>query len=256
MSAQPKAISPDEDLEALFDSIAEQRTREFVQVATEQGGAENDAHVLQPVAPETPLETQEDLHQRIGRLTRNLHDTLCELGYDKAVTKVIHELPDARDRLDYIAKLTGEAAEKALNLVDKGQGIQAALSERAKGLAGDWQRVFDKQTTPEEFRAIAETTRAFVGEVPARSADIGAVLTDIMMAQDFHDLTGQVIKKIATLASYMENQLLKLLLETTPVGLRAEMELHLTGPIVNTSGRSDVVANQQQVDELLERLGF
>ena len=258
MSAQPKAISPDEDLEALFDSIAEQRSRDTAQVAEPQRGSDNDAHVPQAdvEAAQSPADGQEELHQRIGRLTRNLHDTLSELGYDKAVTQVIHELPDARDRLAYIAKLTGEAAEKALNLVDQGQSLQGALSERAKGLSGDWDRVFDKKTSPEEFRAIAEKTRAFLTDVPVRTGEIGAVLTDIMMAQDFHDLTGQVIKKIANLATYMENQLLKLLLETTPVGLRAEMELHLTGPVVNANGRADVVANQQQVDELLERLGF
>ena len=253
MSAQPKAISPDEDLEALFDSIAEQRTRDTGQVAEPESASDNDAQGA-PVV----VDGQEDLHQRIGRLTRNLHDTLCELGYDKAVTKVIHELPDVRDRLDYIAKLTGQAAEKALNLVDQGQSLQGALAQSARALSGDWERVFDKQTSPEEFRAIAQRTREFLAGLPGRSSEIGAVLTDIMMAQDFHDLTGQVIMKIANLATYMEDQLLKLLLETTPLGLRAEMELelHLTGPVVNTQGRADVVANQQQVDELLERLGF
>jgi chemotaxis protein CheZ len=54
----------------------------------------------------------------------------------------------------------------------------------------------------------------------------------------------------------MEDQLLKLLLETTPPELRAAMELHLHGPVVNPEGRTDIVTNQQQVDEMLEKLGF
>jgi chemotaxis protein CheZ len=251
MAAQPKAISPEEDLEALFESIAEQRTQDSVPVAKPERGSDNDAHGAQ-----APDARAVDVHHRIGQLTRDLHDNLCQLGYDKAVNKVMQELPDARDRLDYIAKLTGQAAEKALNCVDQGQALQSALGEQAKALSGDWERVFSQTASVDEFRTIAQNTREFLAQVPARSSEIGTVLTDIMMAQDFHDLTGQVIKKIANLAKYMEDQLLALLLETTPAELRAEMELHLHGPVVNPEGRTDVVTNQQQVDDMLEKLGF
>jgi len=257
MAAQPKAISPEEDLEALFESIADQRTQDAAPVAIPARGSDNDAHGAQAKNDaQAPGEAVVDVHQRIGQLTRDLHNTLCQLGYDKAVNKVISELPDARDRLDYIAKLTGQAAEKALNCVDQGQTLQSTLAAEAKVLSGDWERVFGKAASVDEFRAIAQKTREFLAQVPARSSAIGTVLTDIMMAQDFHDLTGQVIKKVANLAKFMEDQLLALLLETTPAELRAEMELHLHGPIINPEGRSDIVTNQQQVDEMLEKLGF
>lgn len=257
MAAQPKAISPEEDLEALFESIADQRTQDVAQVAEPERGSDNDAHGAQVKNDaQAPGEPVLDVRQRIGQLTRDLHDNLCQLGYDKAVNKVMQELPDARDRLDYIAKLTGQAAEKALNCVDQGQVLQSTLAEQAKVLSGDWERVFGQAASVDEFRAIAQNTREFLAQVPVRSREMGTVLTDIMMAQDFHDLTGQVIKKIANLANYMEDQLLKLLLETTPPELRAEMELHLHGPVVNPEGRSDIVTNQQQVDDMLEKLGF
>ena len=256
MSAQPKAISPEEDLEALFDSIAEQRTRGLQQVAEPDRGADNDARLAPRAANASDAEGQGDVHHRLGHLTRLLHDTLCELGYDKAVTSLVQGLPDARDRLNYIARLTGQAAEKALNCVDRGQALQAAIGTDAKSLAQDWERVFGQRLSVDEFRTVAQRTREYLQSVPRRTDEIGTVFTDIMMAQDFHDLTGQVIMKIVDLAKYTEKQLIELLLETTPPELRAEMEYHLAGPAVNVEGRQDVVTSQQQVDDLLGKLGF
>lgn len=252
MAAQPQAISPDEDLEALFDSVAEKRLQEFKQAADPDHSLDNDAAGVEPPA----AEGRENVHQRLGHLTRLLHDTLYELGYDKTVTALVQGLPDARDRLNYIAQLTGQAAEKALNCVDKGQEIQAGIGAGAKALAGDWERAFARQVTAEEFREVAQRTREFLDTVPKRTGELGAVLTDIMMAQDFHDLTGQVIKKVVDLAKYTEKQLVEILLKTTPPEMRAEMEHDFAGPVINPHGRSDVVASQQQVDELLDKLGF
>jgi len=254
MAAQPQAISPEEDLEALFDSIAEQRAEELQRVAEPDKTSDNDADV-QGAAPSAAQATG-NLHHRLGSLTRLLHDTLCELGYDKAVTSLVQGLPDARDRLNYIAQLTGQAAEKALNCVDRGQELQAGIGSDAKSLSAEWERVFAQEVSVQEFRAIADRTRQYLQTVPKLTGELGAVFTDIMMAQDFHDLTGQVIKKIVDLAKFTEEQLIELLLETTPPELRAEMEHHLAGPVVNPHGRSDVVTSQQQVDELLDKLGF
>jgi chemotaxis protein CheZ len=239
-------------LEALFESIADQRAEEIRQVAEPDRSADNDAQGAgRPVA-----EATEDVHHRLGQLTRLRHNTLGELGYDKTVTTLVQGLPDARDRLNYIAQLTGQAAEKALNCVDRGQALQAGIGADAKALAGDWERVYAQQISVDEFRAVAQRTRDYLESMPQRTGELGGVFTDIMMAQDFHDLTGQVIKKVIELAKYTEKQLIELLLETTPPERRAEMEHHLAGPVINSEGRSDVVANQQQVDDLLDKLGF
>lgn len=252
MAVQPQAISQEKDLDALFDSVAEKRLHELQQVAEPDCSSDNDAAgAAPPAAGET-----ENVHQRLGHLTRLLHDTLYELGYDKTVTALVQGLPDARDRLNYIARLTGQAAEKALNCVDKGQEIQAGIGAGASALAADWERVLASQATMEDFREVAKRTRDFLDAVPERTRELGAVLTDIMMAQDFHDLTGQVIKKVVDLAKYTEKQLVEILLKTTPPEMRSEMEHHLAGPVINPHGRSDVVASQQQVDELLDKLGF
>jgi len=208
-----------------------------------------------------PHESEEDIHRRIGQLTRTLHDALRELGYDRDLMDAHANLPDARDRLAYIARVTGEAAEKVLNAVDRARTVQQELSEQADSLRSRWQAVASyaasgKATTPAGKQLIDETCEFFTG-VGGQADRTNAILTDIMMAQDFHDLTGQVIRRVVVMAQSLEEQLLKLLLDTTPPGQRSKLEgSDLTGPIVSSVGREDVVIDQQGVDDLLASLGF
>ncbi len=207
----------------------------------------------------------EDLHQRIGHLTRTLHNALRELGYDKELLGTREQLPDARDRLAYIARVTGEAAEKVLDAVDRARSVQQELVRQAGDLHRRWQAVAafaaaPGRATPGSRQLVEETCEFFAG-VEAQTDRTNAILTDIMMAQDFHDLTGQVIRKVVALAQTMEEQLVRLLIETTPPEQRARIEaVHaasaLGGPVVKPEGRTDVVTDQAQVDELLASLGF
>jgi chemotaxis protein CheZ len=205
--------------------------------------------------------SEESVYQRIGHLTRTLHDALRELGYDRELMDARNNLPDARDRLAYIARVTGEAAEKVLNAVDRARSVQDELTERARGLRQRWQAVAayatdGKACTPAGKQLIDETCDFFSG-VGSQTDRTNAILTDIMMAQDFHDLTGQVIRRIVTLARSLEEQLLRLLIESTPPGQRQRLDpARLEGPVVSASGRDDVVADQQGVDDLLASLGF
>lgn len=80
---------------------------------------------------------------------------------------------------------------------------------------------------------------------------------EIILAQDFQDLAGQVIKKIVELVQGLESRLLAVLLEAMPAERKAETpDGLLDGPVINAGGGRDVVANQKQVDDLLESLGF
>ena len=94
----------------------------------------------------------------------------------------------------------------------------------------------------------------FVGDVESATARIDQHLTDIMMAQDFHDLTGQVIRRIGDMAATLEANLVALLIETRPADAGAA-DGFLNGPVTDTT-RTDVVTSQAQVDELLDALGF
>ncbi|HEU4620862.1 MAG TPA: protein phosphatase CheZ [Burkholderiaceae bacterium] len=200
----------------------------------------------------TPSQTGEgpDLYQRLGELTRTLHDALRELGYDRELQTAVDSLPDARARLGYIARLTGEAAERVLNTVDRAKAEQDALVELATDLASNIKR--------DPVAAVATgKAMVFVEAVQDTSTRMNTHLTEIMMAQDFHDLTGQVIRKIVDVATKLEEQLLALLIQATPPDQRTKAEqAWLNGPVVDATQRTDVVTDQSQVDDLLESLGF
>ena len=191
-----------------------------------------------------------DVIQRIGSLTRNLHDALKELGYDKQIANSIGTLPDARSRLSFIARLTGEAAEKVLNTVDTAQLQQTALLAEADRL--DALLLVGARDGPDHAEM-----RAFIQCVRATARQAGMHLTDIMLAQDFHDLTGQTIRKVVEIATRLEDSLVQLLMDATPPATHATVNAQvLQGPVADATGRTDVVSSQAQVDEMLENLGF
>jgi chemotaxis protein CheZ len=93
--------------------------------------------------------------------------------------------------------------------------------------------------------------------LPQKTQATHAQLTEIMMAQDFQDLTGQVIKKVVSLAQDLESGLMNVLVEVMPETKRTEEVASLmNGPVINSEGRTDIVVNQEQVDDLLDSLGF
>ena len=193
----------------------------------------------------------------VGHLTRQLHDTLAELGYDRQLQEcAAATLPDARQRLAYVVTLTEQAASRSLSAVELAMPVQESLASDAASLAGRWNAIFRGEGDVQQFKTLAETTRDYLQSVAGRTETTREQLREIMMAQEFQDLTGQVLKRITELASNLETQLLKLLVEHTPMPISKPDALGLlNGPVIGTP-TSDVVANQAQVDELLESLGF
>ena len=191
-----------------------------------------------------------DVHHKLGILTRQLHDSLKALGYADAIKGTVEELPDAKSRLSYIARLTGEAAEKVLNRVELAKAQQDLISTEA-------QRIAD-MIVKDPVGAVARGhVLNFVHSVQRSSQEVDSHLTEIMMAQDFHDLTGQVITRVVALTSTIEEQLVRLLIETAPAApIVPEPPKNLHGPVVNPEGNQDVVTDQSQVDDLLASLGF
>ncbi|WP_041194183.1 protein phosphatase CheZ [Candidatus Symbiobacter mobilis] len=198
-----------------------------------------------------------DVHLRLGSLTRQLHDSLNGLGLTDKVRTWAGELPDAKSRLSYIARLTGEAAEKVLNSVDQAKVHHDHIAEETRRIGA--------LLAADPAAAVAQGHVAqFVAEVDRTSREIDQNLTDIMMAQDFHDLTGQVITRVVSLAANIEEQLVQLLIVTAPPeaqGIPAQLlakstEHALDGPVVNAANRTDVVQGQSEVDDLLASLGF
>jgi chemotaxis protein CheZ len=191
-----------------------------------------------------------EVFQQIGAITRLLHDTMQQLGVMPKLQIAAEGLPDARSRLNYIAHKTAEAAEKVLNSVDSAKAEQSHIAEQTRALA--------RALQADPVKAVASgAVYNFVDDVEARTRTIDAHLTDIMMAQDFHDLTGQVVAKVVALAAELEDSLVKLLVQVVPSDQRDKVDpIMLQGPVVNPEGRTDVVANQGEVDDLLASLGF
>ncbi len=207
------------------------------------------AHTLQQRAESSPV-LSEDVYLQLGALTRLLHDTMQQLGVMPQLQTAADGLPDARSRLAYIAEKTAAAADKVLTSVDRAKAEQQLISDHTRDLAA--------ALTADPVRAVASgAVFNFVAEVEAGTARVDQHLTDIMLAQDFHDLTGQVVAKVVKLASELEDSLVKLLVQVVPADQRDKVDPNvLNGPVVNPEGRTDVVANQGEVDDLLASLGF
>jgi chemotaxis protein CheZ len=193
---------------------------------------------------------------RIGHLTRALHDSLRGLGLDKLIERAASDIPDARDRLDYVARLSEQAAQKVLNATDEANPLQDRIDTTAQQLAASWQAQLDGGSDA-DWRALAAQTIERLGQSRADAAATRTHLMDIMMAQDFQDLTGQVISRVTSIAQGLEQQLVELLVDFAPAEIKREIDNGLlNGPQINPNGNSDVVANQGQVDDLLDSLGF
>ncbi|KAA0179295.1 protein phosphatase CheZ [Cupriavidus sp. H18C1] len=204
------------------------------------------------------IESAEQIIQRIGSLTRMLRDSMRELGLDKEIERAAQAIPDARDRLSYIANMTEKAAERTLNAVELAQPIQADLEKHAEALDKRWEDWFARPVELADARELVLDTRAFLTEVPTQARATGSHLLDIMMAQDFQDLTGQVIKKMMDMIQTLEQELLQMLIDNVPAERRVEAgpATLMNGPQVNPEGKHDVVSDQSQVDDLLASLGF
>jgi chemotaxis protein CheZ len=202
------------------------------------------------LAPQMAAGASPEVFQQLGQITRQLHDTLTQLGVMPRLQQAADNLPDARSRLSYIARKTGDAADKVLNSVDRAKAEHAAIAAETRRIAA--------AIVADPVKAVASgRVMNFVGDVEAATARIDLHLTDIMMAQDFHDLTGQVVAKVVALATDLEDSLVKLLVQAAPPEQAQRVEAAvLNGPVVDPAGRTDVVANQGEVDDLLASLGF
>lgn len=201
-------------------------------------------------------EATDNLILRIGNMTRMLRDSMRELGLDRAIEEAAQAIPDARDRLRYVANMTEQAAHRVLNATEVAQPLQDRIIAQSKALDARWEQWFEQPLELPQCRELVDDTRSFLKSAPQDARDTNAQLMEIMMAQDFQDLTGQVIMKMMDVIGAIESELLQVLIDNVPSEKRQEAQTLLNGPQVNPEGKSDVVTGQDQVDDLLASLGF
>ena len=188
--------------------------------------------------------------RRLAEITRVLQQSLLQLGLTPQLQKAAGSIPDARSRLNYVVTKTAAAADKVLTSVEQAKLEQACMVERSRRLAS--------QLAADPVHAVASgAVMNYVHDVEAGASSMDRHLTDIMMAQDFHDLTGQVVQRVVGLADELEASLIALLSQVASPGAPTKVDAHaLEGPVVSAGGRSDVVTSQDEVDELISSLGF
>lgn len=255
-------MSDDADLQALFDEVSAQHAGSSaapaatVAVSAATASAAELAASAEAAASGEHDGTDASMYERLGNIVRLLHDSLRELGYDRSLSDVATQITDAQGRLEYIATLTEQAAVKVLNAVDGGMPEQDKLAEKAKEMDDRWTALFEGKLSVEEFKALAGDSKQFAATVSAATDAEKARLLDIMMAQDFQDITGQLIKKIVAITSTAERELAQLLRDNAPPEIRAAMDQTktvdlLSGPVVDGNAMA-----QDDVDSLLADLGF
>ncbi|EPZ8122849.1 protein phosphatase CheZ [Yersinia enterocolitica] len=214
---------------------------------------------MNTIPNQVSAQSVKDIFSRIGHLTRLLRDSMANLGLDRAIMDVAEAIPDARDRLSYVVGKTSQAADRALTCVEIARPLQDDLSDKANELKERWDAWFENPIDLPMARDLVTDTREFLSDTPKIASKTNEQLMEIMMAQDFQDLTGQVIQNMMRLIESIENELIQVLVENMPGGTAPATDEKTdnlkNGPQINQSA-SGIVATQDQVDDLLETLGF
>lgn len=256
-AAAANAPTADEDdLDALFDQMSTAPSAPAPVAAAPAAPAtpEPAAAASTATAPAGDDTGDKPMFERLGGIVRLLHDSLRELGYDKALNEASSQIVDAQDRLEYVASLTEQAANKVLNTLDDGMPAQDVLQKKARAMEGRWNDLFAGKLGIEEFKALAGDSKSFATAVSEATEAEKARLLDIMMAQDFQDITGQLIKKVVMITKTVEKELADLLRDNAPPPLREKLQAKeplMVGPSVPS-----VALDQDNVDDLLADLGF
>ncbi len=257
----PAASNDEDDLESLFDQVSATAAPAVAAVAATAAVATVAPAAAAPAAGAQAEEGHEGgMFERLGGIVRLLHDSLRELGYDRALTEASSQIVDAQDRLEYVATLTEQAANKVLNTLDEGMPAQDLLQKQAKDMETRWADLFEGKLSLDEFKALAGDSRQFAALVNEATEAERARLLEIMMAQDFQDITGQLIKKVVKITQTVESELAQLLRDNAPPDIKEKLakkeQPAAPAPLMQGPSVPEAALNQDNVDDLLADLGF
>ncbi|MDC0611709.1 protein phosphatase CheZ [Vibrio sp.] len=208
------------------------------------------------------------MFEQIGVLTRELHDALKEFqSSDRMQAIATDEIPDARDRLEYVISKTEVAANKTMDSVDRCMPIADSLHESLLKVRPKWNELMHGRIELSEFKSLCHGIDGLLSQIEGDSSELRGQLTEILMAQDFQDLTGQIIRRVINLVTEVEQRLVEILTIFGAQQLEESASENSTrdkqvspseaeGPIINPHERNDAVSSQDEVDDLLSSLGF
>ena len=202
---------------------------------------------------------ESELYQDMGKLTRELHDAISNFGMDDSVSIMAEQsIPDARERLNYVISKTDEAANKTLEAVEESIPICTGINNTASELQEKWTKFTKRELSADEFRALSKEICVFFEDTKKLST-VKEHLTTVLLAQEYQDLTGQIIKKVINLVGEVEDKLVGLIQITGApqiVSAKEDDAKTLDGPVVPGLEHKDTVSGQDEVDDLLSSLGF
>ncbi|MBD3610700.1 MAG: protein phosphatase CheZ [Gammaproteobacteria bacterium] len=229
-------------------------------VAKIEAGENEEAHA---VLDEMTKVRESLLYQEIGKLTRELHTSLSSFRVDTHITDLAEkDIPDARERLRYVVSMTDEAANKTLTAVEESLPLCDSLGNRVGEISESWQRLLRREMSADEFRALSKTLASYLASSTTDVNTVKSNLNEVLMAQGFQDLTGQIIHRVIDLVEDVENNLVGLIKVAgqkvdAPTYIADEKaETTPTGPPVPGVDDSGRVSGQDEVDDLLSSLGF
>ncbi len=214
------------------------------------------------------------IFNNVGKLTRALHNAIVNFNVDAhnpedgSDLSDKSQISDASDRLNYVLELTQGAADKTMDRVEACAPIAADISSESGQLREEWKRLKRREMKPEEFRQLYYRMDEFFARIGTGADQLGNNLQEIILEQGYQDLTGQVLKKVIRLISDVESELVQLVRIAGQVedvaGFKskadheaaAEQNASGEGPQIKAKQRSDVMASQDEVDDLLSSLGF
>ncbi len=202
------------------------------------------------------------LFNELGKMTREIHESIQNFRMDSRIADLANvDIPDAKDRLEYVITMTENAANKVLTVVEHSSPVAEKLSKQSRQLTEQWQKFRRREMDANELRIMGNEVEGFFAECDLMMTDLLSGFNDVLMAQDFQDLTGQIIRKVITLVNEIESNLVQLIKiqgenYSREEHSQADAEDDLQGPQIPGKESSDVMKGQDEVDDLLASLGF
>lgn len=226
----------------------------------------NDVGAANDIVQELACRSSTELFSEVGKLTRQLHDSLTTFKLDEISSLTKSGMPDARSRLEYVIEETNKAANTTMDAVERSMPLAEHLNDRLVKVMPEWKKLMSRQLELGEFKSLCFELDRLLTEATNDSKALNSALTEVLMAQSYQDLTGQVINKVIDLVQEVEDHLVELvstfaLKDTVQEPTQQEKKesvsnIEAEGPIIDAASRDDVAQSQDDVDDLLSSLGF